>query len=254
MNDDDLYGLERMNALAEQLLEDESYYTLPNQRPKDAATLILIDRSGPTPKVLLGKRHHGHRFMPDKYVFPGGGVEPADRRMPTARPLDSQAEQRLMRAVKRPSPVKARALALAAIRETYEETGLLIGAPARHPPGTPAGPWAAFARAQILPDLAAMHFVARAITPPRRPRRFDTRFFAADAGTIAHRIDGMIGPDAELVELVWMPIAEARQLDLAAITAVVLEELQLQIASGQRHDLPVPFYQMRHRRFVRELL
>jgi len=254
MSDNDLHGLDRMNALAKQLLEDESYYKLPNLRPKDAATLILIDHCGPTPKVLLGKRHHGHRFMPGKYVFPGGGVEPADKRMPTARPLDRRAEQRLMRAVERPSPLKARALALAAIRETYEETGLLIGAPARHPPAAPPGAWAAFEQAQILPDLAAIHFVARAITPPRRPKRFDTRFFAADAGTIARRIDGKIGPDAELVELVWMPIAEARQLDVAAITAVVLEELELQIASGERHDLPVPFYQMRHRRFVRELL
>ncbi len=254
MNDNELRGLERMNALVKQLLEDESCYKLPNLRPKDAATLILIDHSGPTPKVLLGKRHHGHRFMPGKYVFPGGGVEPADQRMPTARPLDRHAEQRLMRAVKRPSPTKARALALAAIRETYEETGLLLGAPARHTPGTPPGAWAAFGQAQILPDLAAIHFVARAITPPRRPRRFDTRFFAADAGTIAHRIDGMIGPDAELVDLVWMPIAQARQLDMAAITAVVLEELESQIASGQGHDLPVPFYQMRHRHFVRELL
>jgi 8-oxo-dGTP pyrophosphatase MutT (NUDIX family) len=253
MSDNALHGLERMNAMAKELLEDESYYKLPNLRPKDAATLILIDRSGPTPKVLLGKRHHGHRFLPGKFVFPGGGVEPADKRMPTARPLDRHAEQRLMRAVKRPSPLKARALALAAIRETYEETGLLLGAPAP-PTGTPSGAWAAFGQAQILPDLAAIRFVARAITPPRRPRRFDTRFFAADAGTIAHRIDGMIGPGAELVELVWMPIAEARQLDIAAITAVVLEELELQIASGQGHDMPVPFYQMLHRHFVRVLL
>src|ERR1700681_261594 len=162
MSDRDLHGLDRMNALAAQLLEDESYYTLPNLRPKDAATLILIDHSGPTPKVLLGKRHHGHKFMPGKYVFPGGGVEPGDTRMPAARPLARHAEQRLMRAVQRPSPVKARALALAAIRETYEETGLMLGAPARPTPGTPPGAWAAFGQAQILPDLAAIRFVARA--------------------------------------------------------------------------------------------
>jgi 8-oxo-dGTP pyrophosphatase MutT (NUDIX family) len=254
MNDNDLRGLARMNALAKQLLEDESYYKLPNLRPKDAATLILIDHSGPISKVLLGKRHHGHKFMPGKYVFPGGGVEPADHHMPTAQPLDRHAEQRLMRAVKRPSPVKSRALALAAIRETYEETGLLLGAPTNDTSGTAAGPWAAFTRAQILPDLAAVHFVARAITPPRRPKRFDTRFFAADAGTIARRIDGMIGPEAELVELVWMPIAQARQLDMPAITAVVLEELEMRIAAGLGHDLPVPFYRMLHRHFVRELL
>ncbi len=88
MSDKDLRGLERMNALAKELLEDESYFKLPNLRPKDAATLILIDNGGPIAKVLLGKRHHGHKFMPGKYVFPGGGVEPADQRMPTARPLD----------------------------------------------------------------------------------------------------------------------------------------------------------------------
>jgi 8-oxo-dGTP pyrophosphatase MutT (NUDIX family) len=254
MSDDDLRGLDRMTALAEQLLEDESYFTLPNLRPKDAATLILIDNSAPTPKVLLGKRHHGHKFMPGKYVFPGGGVEPTDKRMPMARPLDRQAEQHLMRAVKRPSPVKARALALAAIRETYEETGLLLGVPADDAPQAPPGPWAAFGQAHLLPDLAAIHFVARAITPPRRSRRFDTRFFAADAAAIAHRVEGMIGPDAELVDLVWMPITEARQLDMPAITAVVLDELEARIAAGLGHELPVPFYQMLHRRFVRELL
>ena len=64
---------------------------------------------------------------------------------------------------------------------------------------------------------------------------------------IAHRVEGLIGPDAELVELVWMPITEARHLDMPAITAVVLEELQERIAAGMSHDLPVPFYQMLHR-------
>src|SRR5215469_8993199 len=249
----DLRGLERMNALAKELLEDESYYTLPNSRPRDAATLILIDHSGSLAKVLLGKRHPGHKFMPGKYVFPGGGLEPTDMRMAVARPLDAQAEQRLMRAAKRATPVKARALALAAIRETYEETGILLGRKTDVPAAAP-GPWAAFAQARVLPDLASIHFVARAITPPRRPRRFDTRFFAADASTNAGRVDGMIEPDAVLTELVWMPSAQARRLDMPAITAVVLEELDTRIAAGLRHDLPVPFYQMLHRQFVRSLL
>ncbi len=247
-------GLGRMNDLAKQLLEDESYFKFPNLRPKDAATLIVIDRSGKEPKVLLGKRHHGHKFMPGKYVFPGGGLEPADQRMPVKRPLAPPAEARLMRLVKRPSPAKARALALAAIRETYEETGLLLGARCDDMPAAPNGHWSAFAQANVLPDLGAIHFVARAITPPRRPRRFDARFFTADASAIAHRIDGIIGPDAELVDLVWMPIKEARQLDMPTITGVVLEELEMRIAAGLGHELPVPFYQMRHRRFVRELL
>jgi 8-oxo-dGTP pyrophosphatase MutT (NUDIX family) len=247
-------GLGRMNDLAKQLLEDESYFKFENLRPKDAATLILIDRSATVPKVLFGKRHHGHKFMPGKYVFPGGGLEPSDQRVPVARPLDPQAQDRLQRAVKRPSAARARALALAAIRETYEETGLLVGTRQSAMPAIPVGPWSAFAQASVLPDLGTIHFVARAITPPRRPRRFDARFFTADASAIAHRIDGVIGPDAELVELVWMPLREARGLDLPTITGVVLEELEMRIAAGLHHNLPVPFYQMKHRRFVRELL
>src|SRR5438046_9571942 len=91
----------------------------PTIRPKDAATLIIIDRSGPVPKVLLGKRHAGHKFMPGKFVFPGGRVDPFDRRMPIARPLDSVSEVQLMKRAQRPSAAKARAFALAAIRGTF---------------------------------------------------------------------------------------------------------------------------------------
>jgi len=255
MNASHPLGLDRMNALAKEILADPGYLNLPNLRPRDAAALILIDRSGPTAKVLFGRRHHGHKFMPGKFVFPGGRLDPADQRMEAARPLDRRGERQLMRQVARPSAAHAQALALAAIRETCEETGLLLGKPAaRMGENPPSAAWAAFARARVLPDLGAIHFVARAITPPRRTRRFDTRFFAADADAIAHRIDGVVGPDTELVELVWMPIAEARALDLAAITGVVLEELTARIAAGLAHDLPVPFYRMRHRRFVRELL
>jgi hypothetical protein len=106
----------------------------------------------------------------------------------------------------------------------------------------------------VLPDLGAIHFIGRAITPPRRARRFDARFFTMDAGAIAQRVEGIIGPDAELVELVWMPLAQARALDMATVTGVMLEELDARIAAGLHHGLPVPFYRMDHRRFVRELL
>ena len=82
----------------------------------------------------------------------------------------------------------------------------------------PDGPWAEFAKAGFYPDLSVLHFVARAITPPRRPRRFDTRFFSVDATAIAHRIENVVHPEAELVELVWLPIAEARRLDMPTIT------------------------------------
>jgi 8-oxo-dGTP pyrophosphatase MutT (NUDIX family) len=240
-----------MTNQAERLTKTKRDQTHPNLRPRDAATLILVDRSGATPKVLLGRRHDGLKFMAGKFVFPGGRVEAADRHMPAASPLDKHAEARLMRRVTRPSRDKARALALAAIRETYEETGLLLGKRPKKMPTVPDGPWDAFAKAGVLPDLAALHFIVRAITPPRRPRRFDARFFAADASAIAHKVDGIVHAGAELVELVWLPIAEAKQLDLPTITQVALDELQARVAKGFGHDLPSPFYRMLHRKFVR---
>jgi len=243
-----------MTDLTKLLKEDERDRSHPTVRPKDAATLILVDRSEKTPKVLLGKRHHKHVFMPGKFVFPGGRAEPNDRLMPIAKPLHKDVEKRLMQEVVRPSAAKARALALAAIRETFEETGLLLGAKHEGARAAPDGPWAEFAKAGFYPDLSVLHFVARAITPPGRPRRFDARFFSVDASSIAHKIDNVVHPDAELVELVWVPIEEARKLDLPTITTIVLQELEARVEAGFGHDLPVPFYRKPHDPYGRELL
>jgi 8-oxo-dGTP pyrophosphatase MutT (NUDIX family) len=227
----------------------------PNRRPKDAATLILLDRSGAIPKVLMGKRHQGLVFMPGKFVFPGGSVDPSDRLMTATAPLDPRAEKRLMQHTRRPSAARARALAMSAIRETFEETGLLLGAKRPAAPKAPSGPWSVFADAKVHPDLSEMHFIARAITPPRRARRYDTRFFSVDARSIAHRIDGKVGPDAELVELVWLPLDDIKQrIELMAITELVLRDLHAQIEAGFSHDLPVPFYHVKHGRRVRDML
>jgi 8-oxo-dGTP pyrophosphatase MutT (NUDIX family) len=239
---------------AERLTRTIRDQTFPNLKPRDAATLILIDRAHPVPKVLLGRRHQRHRFMPGKFVFPGGRIEAADRLMRTRAPLNERHGARLMQRLRRASAAKAAAFAFAAVRETYEETGLMLGARTEDLIKTPPGAWEAFAKAAILPDLSAIHFVARAITPPKRPLRFDSRFFAADVSAIARRVDGFVGPEAELVELVWLPINEARSLDMPGITAVVLEELADRIAAGMDPDFPVPLYRMVHKRFVRELL
>jgi 8-oxo-dGTP pyrophosphatase MutT (NUDIX family) len=227
----------------------------PNQKPKDAATLIIIDRRGPSPKVLMGKRHSGHKYMPGKFVFPGGRIETGDRKMPALGSLEPPVEAALIARTVRPSPTRGRALALTAIRETYEETGLMIGRAAESlPAGRDIGSWAPFLQKGILPDLGAVQFVGRAITPPRRPKRFDTRFFAIDREAIAAEEPGFVGPDKELVELLWVEVDEARQLDLPPITVVMLEELERRAQEGFGHDLPVPFYYERQKRFVRELL
>lgn len=203
----------------------------------------------------MGRRHPGHKFMPGKFVFPGGRLEPDDRRMPAEGRLHDRAEAALAANVVRPSAALGRALALAAIRETYEETGLMLGRrTTAMPRGPKEGPWSAFFGEGILPDLDPVRFVGRAITPPRRPKRFDTRFFAVDRRAVAAEHPGFVGPDKELVELAWVGLGEATRLDLPAITVVMLEELGRRLADGFGPDLPIPFYYERRKRFTRELL
>ena len=108
------------------------YVDITNQRPKpaspvDAATLLLVNFNNKSPTVLMGKRHSRHSFMPDKYVFPGGKVDQCDRKINVAGALHPIVEERLMKQTRSPSPIKARSFALAAIRETFEETGIMLG-------------------------------------------------------------------------------------------------------------------------------
>jgi 8-oxo-dGTP pyrophosphatase MutT (NUDIX family) len=213
-------------------------------RPRDAATLILVEHpERGAARVLMGKRHARHRFMPGKFVFPGGRVEPEDRRMAAAGALDPYVEAKLNARVRRPSPGFARALALAAIRETFEETGLVIGVPEygalKNPP---PGAWTRFAATGVRPALDAIDFLARAITPPGRVRRFDARFLIVDARFIVRRIEGAVHSEAELVELVWTPLEEARSLDLPAITHAALGDLKQALEGGLDKSRPRPFY------------
>lgn len=235
------------------LTADAREQSLPAVRPRDAATLIIFDRTSSVPKVLLGRRHHGHKFLPGKFVFPGGRAETTDRHMPVATDLDPRVEHLLMQQVAKPSRNRARALALAAIRETFEETGLVIGR-RQQSCVSPPGLWSDFAGFGVLPDLAALHFVARAITPPGLPKRFDTRFFAVDAAEIVERREGVISPDSELVELVWVPINEATHLDAITVTMVALQELQARLAAGMPRETPVPYYRMLRGQFVQSEL
>ena len=153
---------------AERLTRTMRDQSFPNVKPRDSATLILIDRIEAIPKVLLGRRHQRHRFLPGKFVFPGGRIEPADRLMATAAALNERHLANLMRRVKRPSAAKAAAYALAAVRETYEETGLMLGVPAAGPIKVPPGHWQPSAAAGILrikpdPFCGPRHHAAEAI-------------------------------------------------------------------------------------------
>ncbi|MBU2581334.1 MAG: NUDIX hydrolase [Alphaproteobacteria bacterium] len=229
-------------------------------KPRDAATLIVVDRSGP-PRILMGRRRPSQVFLPDKFVFPGGRADRIDRIITAAGDLGESCLRKLLIDMKggAASPQRARGLALAALRETYEEAGLLIGQPGRPPCGsdTPAqsdqGAWAGFLGEDITPALTPLTFLARAITPPGRPRRYDTRFFLVDAAHIAKTVPP---PDDELRDLGWFTIEELRRLDVPNITRAVIEDVNEYLGAKGRGDAdwPVPFYYFRAGTFERVLL
>lgn len=227
-------------------------------KPRDSSTLILVDPTAGEPRVLMGKRRLDMVFMPGKYVFPGGRVDPTDRGLETVDELhDADLAKLLVDMRDTPSPGRARAIALAAIRETFEESGILVGAP-----GTPAKPveseaWRTFYAHGYMPKLSQLRFFARAITPPGRPRRYDSRFFYADVSAIAVRTEVL---DGEMSSLDWFTFDEMRALDLPAITRVVLEDLidrlKLDLEGGPSAaaSAAVPFYRHKSGASRRQLL
>jgi 8-oxo-dGTP pyrophosphatase MutT (NUDIX family) len=203
---------------------------------RDAATLILW-RDGPSgAEVLMGQRGGSAAFMPSKYVFPGGAVDDADAGTPLARPLSEVCAGRLAIDGARP----AVALAAAAIRELWEEAGLRLGMSAKWP-GQPQEAWRSFASGGAVPDAAALSFVFRAITPPGRPRRFDARFFLANAASVLGDPDDFGQATDELSHLHWVPLAEARRLNLPFVTEVVIAEAAQLVTRGGP-PARVPFF------------
>lgn len=201
---------------------------------RDAATIILL-RRGPTGvSVLMGMRGAGAVFMPSKYVFPGGAVDPGDATAPLAAPLAEPHRSRLGQQPRPGTQADPDAIAAAALRELAEETGQLIGR-------SGDSPWPGFAEAGLCPDASSLVYLFRAITPPGRPRRFDAHFFVADAASLATDPDDFSRACDELSHLHWVPLAEARALDLPFITEVVLAELADLIANlPPGAPLPVP--------------
>jgi 8-oxo-dGTP pyrophosphatase MutT (NUDIX family) len=181
-------------------------------------------------------------------------VDRADRHIAVEHDLEPGNLRNLMVAMKGSSSAgRARALALAAVRETFEEAGLLIGTPCPAAASPKARAWQQFFSHGYRPALARLTFFARAITPPGRPRRYDTRFFCVAAEAVVHRV---ATADGELSDLEWHSIEQARALELPNITRVVLEDLSERIAAGalQKCDVPVPFYHRRNGTFHRDLI
>ena len=198
-------------------------------RPKDAATLALLRRSGTSVTVLMGQRGKEQVFMPERYVFPGGGVEVCDRYVRPAAELSTNVAERLARSC---SLARARSLAAAAIRETYEETGLMLATPGKPARGKVRPEWQSFHDRGLAPALDRLDYIFRAVTPPGRPRRFNARFFMA----FADELYGEIASNGELQNIAWVPIKEALEMPIPYITGVVLREIDRLLADTTPRD------------------
>ncbi len=204
--------------------------------PRDAAALVLCRRDLGEPQILLGRRAGGLKFMPNLYVFPGGRVDPADARAARATDLREEVLAKLTRGASR---ARAHALAMAAVRETFEEAGLLVGQRAQRRLRSKSESWSKFLANGIVPALHGLDYIARAITPPGNPRRFDTRFFLADASH-AHAPDELLG-SGELLDLRWVALSNLRDLPIPEATRLVIAEVEKRIAAADPQSVPIPF-------------
>jgi 8-oxo-dGTP pyrophosphatase MutT (NUDIX family) len=193
-------------------------------RPRDAASLVLVDESGDEPAILMGRRHSRMKFVPDAFVFPGGKLDPEDETACPATPLISPA-----------FGPKSEALAMAAIRETFEETGLLLAGPGEVGAGVS---WEPFRARGLAPRLDVLEFVARAITPVESPIRFHARFFAASASEVT----GTLAGSGELEDLAWYPLSKALALPMIDVTEFVLGEIGRRAAGERRAHVPLFSY------------
>jgi 8-oxo-dGTP pyrophosphatase MutT (NUDIX family) len=186
-------------------------------------------------EVLMGVRSSGHAFMPNRYVFPGGAVDAGDAQAPAPVGLGSAVVDRLTQAV---SVERATAIAMAAVRETWEETGLYVGHPGDSSGREIPPDWQGFYQAGLVPALDKLEYIARAITPPGLVRRFDARFFTVDASYVSGELCG----NGELDHLHWVDLEEALNLKLPSITHLVLRLMQARIQNNADAFTGDPLY------------
>jgi 8-oxo-dGTP pyrophosphatase MutT (NUDIX family) len=227
----------------------------PFVRPRNAATLILIDGKPGNFRILMGQRNKALKFMPGALVFPGGAVDRADGSIPSIDELDDITANRIFRNLRgRATPRAARALALACARELAEETGLLLGKNASKSPAHKD--WHYFKDQDMAPAISSYSLLARATTPPGAPRRFDTWFFTAPANAIGHTPKGGFCPSGELENLRWLTPKEAIAANTREITRVILVELinRLKVDPDLDPDFSAPHYYFAGNSFRRDVM
>lgn len=207
-------------------------------KPRDASTLIVWRQGLKGAEVLMGRRSRRAAFVPDFFVFPGGRVDPHDYAIRSATPLDLGAVKRM--GVRGNSSL-AEALAITAVRETFEETGLLL-AGSGDIGDVANAEWAYWKASGLAPQLDRLTYFGRAITSPISPIRFHARFFIARAETL----QGELAGSGELRELGFYPVSDVlAHMPIVDVTEFMLNRVTSYAAAPMNFKIRTPVFSYR---------
>jgi len=190
-------------------------------KPRDASSMIIINKKKNDLYVLMGRRSAKSKFMPNIYVFPGGAVDKIDYIVNKIFNLSANIKKNVL---KSKSNNHAVALMLAAIRETAEETGLYL---TNHRKSLKKKDlaydslWNLYLRKSSVPAIDNVYYFGRAITPSYLKIRFHARFFIS----YFENYTGEIKTNGELENIRWVEVNEALNLPIADVTEFLINRL-----------------------------
>jgi len=215
---------------------------------KNAATVILLRGSQKNPEVLMGQRGKNASFMPNKFVFPGGALDPGDSEIDFNGDIPTKCIEKLRL---KADPSLAKPLIAAGIRELWEETGLILGSKSKIKMDSIPKNWKDFFALGYQPSADNIEFVFRAITPPGRTRRFDARFFLLSSDNIKGDLDDFSKASGELSHLQWIELNSTQNLDLPFITEIVLSEVLSKLKGNRNNGIPFYYHDSGTSHFLR---
>jgi|TARA_B110000211_G_scaffold30456_1_gene30960 8-oxo-dGTP pyrophosphatase MutT (NUDIX family) len=215
---------------------------------KNAATVILLRGSQKNPEVLMGQRGKNASFMPNKFVFPGGALDPGDSEIDFNGDIPTKCIEKLRL---KADPSLAIPLIAAGIRELWEETGLILGSKSKTKMDSIPKNWKDFFALGYQPSADNIEFVFRAITPPGRTRRFDARFFLLSSDNIKGDLDDFSKASGELSHLQWIELNSTQNLDLPFITEIVLSEVLSKLKGNRNNGIPFYYHDSGTSHFLR---
>ncbi len=189
--------------------------------PKDASSLIILRNSRKSIEVLMGRRPLSSRFMPGIYVFPGGALDKTDYYVYKNVSLNKSIN---IRKLKARNTNHMNALAKTAIRETYEETGLMLAEKGKMNIDKNKiinTGWLEFFDKGLYPAVNKLLYLGRAVTPSVYKVRFHARFFVA----VENDFIGTLKTSKELEKLIWIKLEEVKNIKCADVTEFMINEL-----------------------------